>query len=203
MKRLMAISLILSGLTFFAWTSFGTSVVASHHEAKAHQEIVTFIDAGRQPRVTIAGVKMPGVGLLTIHAAEIKAAPIVTGYGTEVLNRGLLGSTGVRPGETGNLTLLAHVVGHGAVFKNLDDLRKGDRITIKTSRGTCIYRVRTSAVTVDKTARWVFWPIPSQNPDVDPTVKPVLALLTCTSSLFRTDQRLLVIADLVKGTPNV
>lgn len=202
MRRLLAAVLVLGMLSYFAWQYVGSNVVAGRTQETVRKAIVQDLEAKRDTTVSLGGKQVDGVGLLSIPAIGIKNQPIVEGFTQDVMDRGVVGHTGVRPGETGNVVLGAHVVTHGEVFKAVDDLRYGDKITVRSSDGTFIYKVRASAVTVDSSAMWPLHPIPTANPLGGSKIGPALTLITCKSRLFRTSDRLVVIADLdSKGTP--
>jgi sortase A len=196
---------------FLAWSYLGTDVVAHRHQESARTSIQKAIgDANTEPAATddVAAVKVSknrtvvGVGLLTIPAAKVKDAPIVEGFDTTIFNRGLVGTSGSRPGAVGNFVVGAHVITHGSQFADLGDLEAGDRVTVRTSEGTFVYRIRAAGMDVSAKVNWPLMPIPSSPivPGGVPDLKPVITLITCASR-FHTDTRLVVIGDLVNKEP--
>ena len=112
-------------------------------------------------------------------------APIVEGVAWEDLKKGVghLPSS-AQPGERGNLYLAAHNDIFGEIFRNLDELEKGDAFFIYAGKAKYRYVVNEKRII---------------NPtDVEvmlPTTKPVVTLQTCHPYLIDT-HRLVVIADL-------
>lgn len=90
------------------------------------------------------------------------------------------------PGE-GNTALSGHAGLRGAVFRDLGRLRLGDIATVDAGGWRYEYRVR-EALTV--------WP--TQVAVLNPTLTPVLTLITCVNW---DTQRLVVVADLVSAVP--
>ena len=92
------------------------------------------------------------------------------------------------PGE-GNTALSGHAGLRGAVFRDRGRLRPGNLAVLDAGGWRYEYRVR-EALTV--------WP--TQVEVLDPTVTPVLTLITCVNW---DTQRLIVVADLVSAAPVV
>jgi sortase A len=99
------------------------------------------------------------------------------------------------PGEEGNAAIAGHRTTYGAPFGDLDQLGAGDEITIRTVRGTFLYRVD---------ARGAFAVDPGDGDVLNATADPsrpghnlaTLTLTTCTPK-YSAAQRLIVHADLV------
>jgi sortase A len=99
------------------------------------------------------------------------------------------------PGQTGNAAIAGHRTTYGAPFGDLDQLSRGDRISVRTLTGTWVY-----ALTADP-----FAVKPSQTEVLDPTVDPAsgqqvatLTLTTCNPRYSATE-RLVVKAQLTAG----
>jgi LPXTG-site transpeptidase (sortase) family protein len=88
------------------------------------------------------------------------------------------------PGETGNVVIAGHRDIRGSVFMNLDKLKKGDDIYVRSGHGTFHYVVRTTKI-VKPTAIEVMAPTTDQR----------LTLITCTPVKIAS-HRLIIIADL-------
>jgi sortase A len=58
------------------------------------------------------------------------------------------------PGKRGTVAIAGHRTTHGAPFRRIDDLRRGERIVVETLSGDWVYRVERSAI-VEPTALWV------------------------------------------------
>ncbi|MFQ3663232.1 MAG: sortase [Chloroflexaceae bacterium] len=91
------------------------------------------------------------------------------------------------PGAIGNTVFSGHAGLRGAVFKDIGRLRPGDEIIVETGSWRYVYRVRETLNV---------WP--TQVEVMDPTMTPVLTLITCTNW---DTQRLVVVADLADARP--
>lgn len=108
-------------------------------------------------------------------------APIVQGDGWEQLKKGVAQRVGTaNPGENGNMVLSGHNDVFGEVFRDLDQLKTGDEITVFTSQKTYKYVV-TGWILVE----------PTQVEVMDPTPDPTLTLISCYPYLVDT-QRIIV-----------
>ena len=58
------------------------------------------------------------------------------------------------PGERGTVAIAGHRTTYGAPFRHLDDLRRGDRVSLETPQGTHLYVVERTAI-VKPTDVWV------------------------------------------------
>ena len=207
MRLVVAVILMLLGGGYLGWQYLGTNVVASHSQDAARHVIVENFKARdiakSQPivniRIKVGRNSVAGVGLLSIPIIGLKDAPIVDSFTQATIDEGLVGSMGVKPGASANTILLAHIVSHGEPFKNLADLRAGGIVKIKTRDGTFTYQIRSAPVTVKDTDTWPMLPVPDPQAKGGEKVKPVATLITCASRFTRTDNRLVVIADLISS----
>lgn len=113
--------------------------------------------------------------------------PIVPGDGWEELKRGVGHHAGsANPGERGNMILAGHDDVFGEVFKDLEQLKSGDQVTIYASGHSYRYEVRAKRIVP-----------PSELDVLNPTREAVATLITCYP--YRIDtMRLVVIAQLVE-----
>jgi sortase A len=81
------------------------------------------------------------------------------------------------PGEVGNFAVAAHRATHGEPFKDLDSVRKGDKVIVETRDRWYVYRVDTDFRLVDPNYGEVVLPVPEQ-PGEKPTEK-LITLVTC------------------------
>lgn len=193
---LIGVLMVLGGLSlmgWFAWQYFGTNVVSKQKQAA----IVEQWDDGGQSDA-IAMLQIPRFG-------KDYRVPIVPGFGKDDLARGVGWYTkGAAPGGTGNFVIAGHRVTHGEPFAKFPTLRKGDLVTIETREATFTYRLRTGGT--DRillfTESWPLLPIPTKDPNVDQTkpTKRLITLITC-SELFHTDNRTVILGDLVETHP--
>ena len=98
------------------------------------------------------------------------------------------------PGQEGNSAIAGHRTTYGAPFGDLDQLAKGDKITLQTVQGTFTYVIDDAPFAVDPNDSEVLLPQP------DPTrsghYRATLTLTTCNPK-FSAAQRLIVKASLV------
>ncbi|HSM57547.1 MAG TPA: class D sortase [Candidatus Sulfomarinibacteraceae bacterium] len=88
------------------------------------------------------------------------------------------------PGRPGNLVLAAHNDIYGEIFRDLDQLERGDEIVISSERQTYTYVVRETIV-VEPTETWV----------MEPTDHASVTLISCYPYLVD-NKRIVVFADL-------
>lgn len=116
-------------------------------------------------------------------------APIVMGDGWEQLKQGVgqhIGSA--NPGAPGNLVLSAHNDVFGQIFRDLDQLKPGDEITIFTNIRSYTYIIDKENKIVEPTEVYV----------LDPTNDPTLTLISCYPFLVN-NMRIIIKASLVDG----
>ncbi len=91
------------------------------------------------------------------------------------------------PGQGGNVAIAGHRTTYLHPFWALNEMRKGDRITIETSNGVFVYRVE-----------WVRIVLPHDTSVLASTARPSLTLTTCNPR-FSAAQRLVVRARQISG----
>ncbi|MHA6693718.1 class E sortase [Homoserinimonas sp. A520] len=91
------------------------------------------------------------------------------------------------PGELGNFALAAHRTTHGAPFKQIADLRVGDKLYVQTTDGWYTYAFRTMEY-VWPTGVGVLEPVP-QAPGIDPLDR-VITLTSC-NPMFSAAERII------------
>ncbi|MGI9155708.1 MAG: sortase domain-containing protein [Marmoricola sp.] len=189
--------LLLAGLGvlgWVAWEMLGTNVV-SRHRADAIR--------GQTERDWARGNSGTALGILHVpRFGRSYAVPILEGFGDDVLAKGIAQyPQGAQVGRIGNYVLAAHRVTHGEPFRSFPDLRRGDVVRIETRTAVYTYRLRSSgqAITVDFHTSWPLWPVPDPDAKGRKPTRRVITLLTC-SELFHTDNRSVVVGDLVSKT---
>lgn len=127
-------------------------------------------------------VKLKALGRITIPSIAVKM-PIVAGTGVEELRRSAGHLTGTDlPGEVGNSVLAGHRgYSSGRLFNRLDELKIGDKIIVKTSKGEFEYEVYENKI-VKPTDLSV---LNRNNRD------KVLTLITCTP-MFKSTHRIII-----------
>lgn len=123
---------------------------------------------------------------IQIPAIDVDSS-IYLGQEWEQLRKGVgqyLGSP--PPGQIGNLVLAAHNDIYGEIFRDLDQLARGDEIIISTERQRYVYVVRDTEI-VAPTDVWV----------MEPTDFPSTTLISCYPYLID-NKRIIVFADLAE-----
>jgi sortase A len=93
------------------------------------------------------------------------------------------------PGERGTVAIAGHRTTYGAPFRNIDQLKRGQRIVLSMPYGRFVYRVEKTQI-VDDSALWI----------TDPVGYDRLVLSAC-HPLYSAAQRLVAFARLVKREP--
>jgi sortase A len=96
------------------------------------------------------------------------------------------------PGQVGNAAIAGHRTTYGAPFGDLDQLARGDRISVQTLTGTWVYALTADPFAVQPTQTEVL------DPTVDPATGQELATLTLTTCepKYSATERLVVKAQL-------
>ena len=176
-RTLIAAGLLL--LSFVAYQLWGTGVA----EQRAQTTLAADFRSQRPAIPLMSGL----VGRITIPTIDLNKF-VVAGVGTAELKRGpglFLGSP--LPGQLGNVAIAGHRTTYGAPFGRINEVKKGDRITLETSTGTYTYVsigapkiVPASAIEVVKTK--------------DPT-QATLTLVSCHPK-WTSAKRIIVVASL-------
>lgn len=202
----------LSMLGWFGWEYWGTTwvahrtqaaVVSTLEDAWARGEDGVLVPEGPGGRrvATRAIVRIPRFGPHFV-------VPVLDGTSDAVLAAGLGHyARSTVAGGVGNYALAGHRVTHGEPFRDLPDLRRGDRVIVETRRSvfTYVLDTRGDALVVPFTAGWVLDPAP-RNPDggVQPPGRSAerrLITLTTCSELFHTDDRYVAFGHLASERP--
>jgi sortase A len=93
------------------------------------------------------------------------------------------------PGERGTVAIAGHRTTYGAPFRDIDQLKRGQRITMSMPYGRYVYRVEKTQI-VDDSALWI----------TDPVGYDRLVLSAC-HPLYSAAQRLVAFARLEKRLP--
>jgi sortase A len=199
-RRLRAIGtyfVMLGILTigFVAYEYFGTSYLTQRAQAslRHHAEAHGYIQYGGVPddrTVVKAHPKIfrgDALGELRIPRMNLDMV-FVQGADRESLKKGPGHYVETPlPGQGGNVGIAGHRTTYLHPFWSLNEMRKGDLITILTSKGTFVYRVV-----------WVKIVSPDDRKVLAATAKPSLTLSACNPR-FSAAQRLIVRAEQVSG----
>lgn len=193
----LGLVLVLSGvgvLSWVAWQYWGTNIVAQREHERIRAEITESWQAGES--------SIEGVGLLRVpRFGKDFEVPILDGDDTATLSRGVgRDPDSAQPGEIGNLVLSGHRVTHGEPFRDFLKLRAGDEFIVETRTHLHTYALRQNGdeIRVPFTTSWPLWPVPDPDASGQAPTEAVATLVTC-SELFRTDDRNVVVADLVSS----
>lgn len=191
---LFGVLLIVGGLSmvgWFGWQYFGTNIVS--------KQKATEITETTQAQWS-NGIEGDAVALLRVERfGDDFEIPIVEGFDDTTLAEGVgMYPDGSLPGEKGNFAIAGHRVTHGEPFRDFLNLRVGDMVEVETRTKIYTYELKNDGdeITVDFTTSWPLWNVPDPNSKGEAPTTSQLTMLTC-SELFHTDNRNIVIGDLV------
>ena len=191
-KTLISAGVLL--LLFVAYQLWGTGLAESQAQNKLKSQFVTSTTvAGISLDVPVATTLPPPpkkgdvVAQIIIDKIDVNKF-VIAGVGYKELEKGPgLFASSPLPGQLGNVAIAGHRTTFGAPFGRVNELAKGDRIVMKTSRGEFVYLVtgapkivKASAVDVIRT--------------VDPT-RATLTLVTCHPK-WTSENRMIISAEL-------
>jgi sortase A len=190
-------------LYFLVYQLVGTNASADNEQNNLRRELEQSWSAQAgipaTNRRTTTGKAIPvGKGIALIQIPKIKVEKvIVQGVGRADLKKGPghVPST-VMPGQPGTFGISGHRTTYGAPFFRLNELVKGDIITV-ISR-TSIY---TYSVTATKIVRPTDTSVLDNVRGRDGKARPTIVLTTCHPR-FSAKQRYIVFGDLVAEVPN-
>jgi len=176
-------------LLMVAYQLWWTNVEGAQAIAAQRDEIVQVWDTDPNPLPTetedIPPEEAPAygkpIGLLYIPRMESKVngLPLLQGTGQDVLAKGAGHYRGTAmPGEVGNFAIAAHRSGHGEPFGDFAELRKGDKVYVRTKNAWYTYELTRDEPTLTPYDTWVIQPVPGK-PNAEPTEK-LITLTTCT-----------------------
>ncbi|KQY58137.1 hypothetical protein ASD11_00225 [Aeromicrobium sp. Root495] len=196
-RRMIGVLLLLAGLGvlgYGAWQYWGTNIVAKQHHAEEKRLIADAWGQGKDGNA---------IGLLRVERfGKDYEVPIVRGFSDKALAEGVgWYKKGAKPGQIGNFVIAGHRVTHGEPFRDFLKLRKGDKVVVETRKYVFTYKLRNAGdkITVPFTTSWPLQPVPDPDLRGEPPTEPLLTMLTC-SELFHTDNRNVVVGDLLKIT---
>lgn len=135
--------------------------------------------AAAAPTKKLKPVPGNAIGLMYFERLGKKwVKPIVEGVELDDLAKGVGHfPKNALPGEVGNFAVAAHRATHGEPFKDLDSVKKGDKVIVETRDKWYVYVVDTNFRLVDPNYGEVILPVP-EKPGVKAT-KELLTLVTC------------------------
>ena len=189
-------------LYFLVYQLVGTDLITNREQGDLRQKLA---QEWAVPAPTKRGAPLPvpkppaigqALGVIEIPKIDLKKV-IVQGANPEelALGPGHIPST-VMPGQPGTFAVSGHRTTHGRPFYRLNELAKGDTITIVTRYAIYTYKVTRSQV-VAPTAVEVLDNVRG----ADGNLKSQVVLTTCNPR-FSAAQRLVVFGDLSYSAPN-
>jgi len=151
--RFMASVMVVSGLLLiadagatFLWQEPVSWVLASQQQGELEDALA------KPPRRVLERKPLKGdaIGRISIPSANVSEY-LVEGTTTGNLRKGPghYPSTPL-PGETGTTAIAGHRTTYGAPFRRLDDVSKGDRVTVDMPYGRFIYRIEKTKIVDDQ-----------------------------------------------------
>jgi sortase A len=192
-------------LYFLVYQLWGTNLTTNREQSSLRQNLEReWRSPGPAPKrgaaATLPVLKPPALGkaLGVIEIPKIQLEKVVVqGANPEQLAKGPGHvSTTVMPGQPGTFGISGHRTTHGAPFYRLNELSKGDTITIVTRYAIYTYEVSRLQV-VPPTSVQVLDNVRG----VDGKLKSQIVLTTCNPR-FSAAQRLIVYGDLNHSAPN-
>jgi sortase A len=175
-----------AGITL-AWQEPISAITAGREQAKLEDEIT-------KPKVrarVIARKPLPGeaIGRIVIPAID-RRYWVVEGTAVDDLKKGPGHySDTPLPGEDGTVAIAGHRTTHGAPFRKIDQLDRGDEVRVEVPYGTFVYAVETSRI-VDPTEISVKRPVAHDR-----------LILSACHPLYSAAERIVVFARFVRRTP--
>jgi len=140
-----------------------------------------------QPR--FRPLKGDAIGEIELPAIRKKAF-VVQGTDTASLRKGPGHYPDTpEPGKRGTVAIAGHRTTHGAPFRNIDDLKRGDTVALAMPYGTFTYRVQRTQI-VGPHATWILRDVGYQR-----------LVLTACHPLYSAARRIVVFARLVDRGP--
>jgi sortase A len=191
-------------LYFLVYQLVGTNATADNEQNSLRNELErnwtaqAGVPATNRPETTSSKAIPVGRGIALIQIPKIKVEKVVVqGVNRADLKKGPghVPST-VMPGQAGTFAVSGHRTTYGAPFFRLNELVKGDIITVIGR--TTIY---TYSVTSTRIVRPTDTAVLNNVRGGDGKAKPTIVLTTCHPR-FSAKQRLIVFGDLVAEVPN-
>jgi sortase A len=191
-RRVIGLLLVAGGVLlvgYVAYQYWGTSWIASRAQHRLRNEITQKgfqdyqVGDGESltpvPRGALGFIKIPRLNLDMVFIEGVDPGDLKLGPGHY--------PTTALPGQGGNVGIAGHRTTYLHPFWALNELKKGDLITLETRKGVYVYKVR-----------WLKVIVPTDVAVLAPTPIPSLTLTTCNPR-FSASQRLVVRAVLVSG----
>jgi sortase A len=191
-------------LLFAGYEVWGKSAIVDAHQDDLNRQLEQqWAQPGPDPTVSPSGPPSPvakpanGAVMASLHIPRLKKKWAVVQGVTPADIRYAPGHypDTAMPGQIGNFSMAAHRT--PAIWWDLDRLKAGDPVVVKTADTWYVYRVTNQEIVLP-TAVQVVAPVPGK-PGVAPT-KALLTMTTCNPK-FNNYQRLVVHAELARTQP--
>jgi sortase A len=190
-------------LYFLVYQLVGTNAVTNAGQSDLRNELQREWSAQPAPRgdpkqaAPRRVARGKGLAVIDIPKIQLENKVVVEGVGRQELRKGPghIPST-VPPGQAGTFGISGHRTTYGAPFYRLDELAKGDTITVVTREAIYTYTVTRTAI-VRPTDTQVLDNVRGANG----RPKPTITLTTCHPR-YSARQRLVIFGDLSLTSPN-
>lgn len=175
---------------YLAWLMWGTSLTTNAAQAELRRDFAGGISSKPPSHPSATKVRLPGEAVAQIVIPRMDLDMIVVeGIDTVSLTKGPghYPDTADPWDKHGRVGIAGHRTTYAAPFWDLEKLRDGDEIILKTEYGIFTYAVTRSFVTT-----------PYNGGVLEQTREPTLVLTTCNPK-FSAAQRLIVIAERVEA----
>jgi sortase A len=142
--------LISDAVVTLAWQEPISAYLSERQQVKLEKALVD------PPKRVVRKDPLPGDALGKLRIASIGVSEyVVEGTDAENLRKGPghYPETPL-PGQRGTSAIAGHRTTYGAPFRDLDKVKRGDRIVVELPYGTFVYRVERTQI-VDDSALWV------------------------------------------------
>jgi sortase A len=177
--------LITDAVLTLTWQEPVSAYLAQRQQTKLKEAYI------HPPERVVMKRPLPGDSIAKIDIPAIGVSKyVVEGTDTDSLRKGPghYPKTPL-PGERGTVAIAGHRTTYGAPFRKLNELHRGDRITLEMPYGTFIYRVQKIQV-VDDSALWI-----------TKSVGYNRLVLSACHPLYSAAQRIVAFARLVRRLP--
>jgi sortase A len=173
-------------LLMVVYQLFWTNVVSAQAISAGRDDLIAgWKDVTPDPASSPKPLAEPAVGtpfgLLYIPTMKDKVwgLPIIQGTTKDQLAQGAGHYVGTAmPGEIGNFAIAAHRSTHDEPFANIDVLKPGDKVYVRTAQWWYVYTLVKDDPNLSPTDVWVVEPVPG-HPGATPT-QALLTMTTCT-----------------------
>ena len=181
----LSVLMLLGGATLFAWP-FLTNLYTDYKQGALEDQLASpasrraYITRTIEPGEALTRIRIPklGVDTIVVEGTTLSALQAGSGHYEDT----------ALPCEKGNSGIAGHRTTYGKPFAEIDDLSRGDRVTLETPVGRCTYRVSSAP----------FITTPTDFAVLDQGNDSALTLTTCHPP-GSAAQRLIVRAELVSS----